>query len=127
MGQGAGGAFILSDDYTPTGNWTFPGTVTVTGTLNDTGSTLVSPVISGTVTGGASYTAPTLTAITVTGTSTGTVWVGDSNVAVDRGTPLVALDTFTSDEVEGTDLTDWYVRAGANGQGVTVTYTERVT
>lgn len=79
--QGAlGGSFNPAVDYPITGNWAIKSgatltidsgaTLAVNGTMTDTGSTLVSPAITGTVTGGASYTAPTLTAVTITGTST---------------------------------------------------------
>ena len=78
--QGAlGGSFNPAVDYPITGNWSVKSgatltidsgaTLAVNGTMTDTGSTLVSPVISGTVTGGASYTAPTLTSPTITGTT----------------------------------------------------------
>lgn len=93
MGQGAGGAFILSDDYTPTGNWTFPGTVTVTGSLIDTGTVLSSPVISGTVTGGASYTAPTLTSPALTGNAT---FVGTAGTVTDNVDASLTITAATS-------------------------------
>ncbi len=65
-----GGSFLPEADYVVHGDWTFDGDVTFLGSVIDTGTTLASPVITGTVTGGASYTAPTLTAVTITGTST---------------------------------------------------------
>ncbi len=93
-----GGSFVLGADYTPTGNWTFPGTVTITGSLVDTGTTLASPVISGTVTGSASYTAPTITSPTVTGTTT--IGAGATITS-----PALVAPTFTGIQAGTTTIT----------------------
>jgi hypothetical protein len=98
------GVWIQSDSQQPTGNWTWganstltvPGTLNVTGTLIDTGSTLVSPAITGTVTGGATYTAPTFTTPTL-GVATAT--------SLNKLTLTAPATTATLTLIEGTTTT----------------------
>lgn len=99
----AGGAFNPKADYTTTGNWTFSGNVTVNGTLTDTGSTLASPVITGTVTGGATYTAPTFTTPTL-GVATATSVNKVAITAPAAGATLALVDgtTVTGPAATGT-------------------------
>lgn len=68
-----------------------------------------------------------VSAVTITAlpTNTGLVWIGGPNVKAalgsQRGTPLSANDSFY---IAVADLSQVYVDAATNGEGVTFTYTD---
>lgn len=61
MASQGGGCFLPNEDVTFGANVNVVGDLNVTGTINDTGSSFVSPTITGTVAGAATYTDPTFT------------------------------------------------------------------
>lgn len=113
--NGLGGAFVPSADYTIEGDWTVNGDWTFNGSVIDTGTTLVSPTISGTVAGGASYTAPTLTAPVVTGGATVSGVVAETNT-VTSATP--STTRYLHSAVTLTPASSIAVAAGGSIAGV---------
>ena len=53
------------------------------------------------------------------GANTGTIWVGGASVAVNRGVPLVALQ---SEIFEVTNLNLLYIDSTVDGEGITFAY-----
>jgi hypothetical protein len=68
-----------------------------------------------------SSTSTPITAVMVIAKSgnTGTIWLGGSTVAVNRGRPLLALQAET---IQINDLNKVYIDADTNGSGVTFLY-----
>lgn len=112
-----GGAFVLGADYTPTGTWTFPNTVTFTGTVNGISATLGT----GVATWLATPTSANLASCVTDETGTGALVFANTPTLV---TPVLGAATGTSVVLSGDCRAATYhvgATAGASGTGTTIT------
>ena len=61
-------------------------------------------------------------------TNTGSIWIGDSDVAVGRGVEVIKGTTLTLEAQEGQliDIYETYVDAATNGDKASITYYSKV-
>jgi len=119
MAANQGGAFNLASDYTPTGTWTFPNTVTFTGTVNGISATLGT----GVATWLATPSSANLAACVTDETGTGALVFANTPTLV---TPVLGAATGTSVVLSGDCRAATYhvgATAGASSGGALTSIT----